>query len=201
MISQISQTELTQQNSRPETSAQVPFDNNTNVISKAVLYTPNEPRFGDSIDFRFEDQQEVHQSKLQPVNTSKQSAISERLSKKQVAQNSFDDQVKEYIQKHKRSCLEKYEKKSNPTQKKLYHPQSRRRLNRTQKGPGCGQHSTISSDNLNRCPEKKYNFHIITSNRHPPDWNNYLKLAHRLTTSYKHLCKSIKYRLGLLNVV
>ncbi len=58
-------------------SARVPFDNNTNVISKAVLHTPNAPRFGDSIDVRFEDQQEVHRSKLQPVNTAKQSAISE----------------------------------------------------------------------------------------------------------------------------
>ena len=43
-----------------EMSARVPFNNNTNVISKAVLHTPNEPRFGDSIDVRFEDQQEVH---------------------------------------------------------------------------------------------------------------------------------------------
>ncbi len=138
-------------------SARVPFDNNTNVISKAVLHTPNEPRFVDSIDVRFEDQQEVHRSKLQPVNTAKQSAISERrrLSEKQVAQHSFDDQIKEYIQKHKRSCFEKYKKKSNPTQKKLYHPRSRRRVNRIQKGPGCGQHTTISSVNLNGCPEKK----------------------------------------------
>ena len=165
-------------------SARVPFNNNTNVISKAVLYTPNEPRFGDSIDVRFEDQQEIHRSKLQPVNTAKQSAISERLSEKQVAQNSFDDQIKEYIQKHKRSCLEKYKKKVKPhTEKVIYHPRSRRRVNRIQKGPGCGQHTTISSVNLNRCPERRYNFHIITSNRRPPDWNNYLKLVHRLTTS------------------
>ena len=67
-------------------SARVPFDNNTNVISKAVLHTPNSPRIVDSNDVLFEDQLEVHRSKHQPVNTAKQSAISERLPEKQVAQ-------------------------------------------------------------------------------------------------------------------
>ncbi len=87
-------------------SARVPFDNNTNVISKAVLHTPNAPWIGDSND--------VHRSKVQPVNTAKQSAISERLPEKQVAQHSFDDQIKEYMQKHKRSCFEQYNKSQPP---------------------------------------------------------------------------------------
>ncbi len=120
-------------------SARVPFDNNTNVIPKAVLHTPNSPRIVDSNDVLFEDQLEVHRSKHQPVNTAKQSAISERLPEKQVAQPGFDDQIKEYTQKHKRSNFEQHKKKSTPKQKKLYHPRSRRRVNKIQKGPGCGQ--------------------------------------------------------------
>ncbi len=74
-------------------SARVPFDNNTNVISKAVLHTPNEPRFGDSIDVCFEDQQEVHRSKFQSVNTAKQSAISERLVSMVVFARTFETQL------------------------------------------------------------------------------------------------------------
>ena len=130
-----------------------------------------------TIESHFNDYPLNHQHVLK----AKQSLNSKQLSRMQIEQPSFDEQINEYIQKHKRSSHN--QRKKIFSKRKMYHPRSRSHVNRKPQS-FCNHENAM---NPGVCFDihsgRRHNFHITTSKRRPPDWNNYLKLVSQLTST------------------
>ena len=158
----------------------------------SVLNKSNAPLFHTSnvvpTDGCLEDQSEAYRLEHQ--------LTSEQLPEKQIMQPSFDDQIKEYIEKHKESKYDQYKTNLNSTQKKVRYPRARRRENIKKKSPSNVQYARNLSVGYitrpgKRCisQQKRYNFYNAASTSPPPpppDWDNYLNLVYKVTTSQEH---------------
>ena len=117
----------------------------------------------------------------QPVPKAKQSLNSKQLSRMQIKQSSFDGQINEYIQKHKRSSHSQRKKKFS--KQKMYHPRSRSRVNKKTKSSRNHENAMNPGVCFDIYSERRHNFYITTSIRRPPDRNNYLKLVSQVTST------------------
>ena len=106
----------------------------------------------------------------------------------QTTQPCLDDQMKEYVQKHMRLNYCRYRKNPNPKQKISQQPRPNGIKYKKQKRSNNGQRWSGKHDGWEHvshevCPGKGFNFHITTPRKRPPNWNNYLKLVHLVTTT------------------
>ena len=167
-------SERSNQHNADEAQARAPFHNNINVTSEAVPQMSNAPS---TIESQLDDYPLNHQHVLK----AKQSLNSKQLSGTQIEQLSFDEQINEYKQKHKRSSHN--QRKKIFFKQKIYHPRSRSHVNRKPKSSSNHKNAMNPGVCFDIHSERRHNFHITTSKRRPPDWNNYLKLVSQLTST------------------
>ena len=153
---------------------QASLNNDSNVTSETVLHSSTAPR-------TVQVQLKEYPLKHQPVHTANQSVNSKQLSRMQTKQSNFDEQIKEYKQKHRRLLLDQRKKKF--FKERISHPMSRRRENKRQRNSYNKKNAVNQCVRPDNCPQKRRNFHITTSNKRPPDWSHYLKLVSQVTTS------------------
>ena len=108
---------------------------------------------------------------------------------------SFDEQIYEYIQKHKRSSHNQRKEKS--CKQRMYHPRWRGRENKKQKRFCNNENAMNSTVCFDIFSERRENFHITNPKRRPPskppsyrtshrhhslEWLKHLDYVHRKTT-------------------
>ena len=167
-------SERLNQHNADEAPARAPSHNNINVTSEAVPQMSNVPS---TIESQLNDYPLNHQHVLK----AKQSLNSKQLSRMQIEQPSFEEQINQYKQKHKRSSYNQCKKIF--FKQKMYHPRSRSHLNRKLKSSCNHENAMNPGVRFDIHSERRHNFQITTSKRRPPDWNNYLKLVSQLTST------------------